>query len=105
LPYLAALIIVTFVTGLYIIVRYAPKDTPNKPVTDPIKIRKYKKLSLAYLFIWFIAVIVLAIFKLNLYILSLCFGILLELFTISPTGHRFFDIVKGNMSGKRKRHS
>jgi type IV secretory pathway TrbL component len=37
---------------------------------------------------------------LYLYVLSLCFGILLELFAISPTGHKFFDAVKKGMSIK-----
>ena len=85
------LIAATFISGLYVLVRYAPKDTPNKPITDPQQIRKYKILSLIYLLVWLIVSIMLAIFELNMYVIALSFGILLELFAITPTGHRFFD--------------
>mgnify|MGYP000933579250 FL=1 len=85
------LIAATFISGLYVLVRYAPKDTPNKPITGPQQIRKYKILSLIYLLVWLIVSIMLAIFELNMYVIALSFGILLELFAITPTGHRFFD--------------
>jgi accessory gene regulator B len=46
------LILVTFILGLYVLIRYAPKDTPNKPITSPDEIRKFKRLSIMYLFVW-----------------------------------------------------
>lgn len=91
--YIAVLIAVTIITGLYVLIRYAPKDTPNKPITEPQEIRKFKRLSIVYLSVWLIAVAVLTVFKLNLYALALCFGVLLELFAITPTGHKFFDMI------------
>jgi accessory gene regulator B len=94
------LILVTFILGLYVLIRYAPKDTPNKPITSPDEIRKFKRLSIMYLFVWGAVVSGLAFLALYLYVLSLCFGILLELFAISPTGHKFFDAVKKGMSIK-----
>ena len=91
---IAVLITFTFAVGLYVLIRYAPKDTPNKPITEPQEIRKFKRLSIVYLSVWLIIVAVLTVYKLNLFALALCFGVLLELFTISPTGHKFFDIIK-----------
>ncbi len=99
---LAVLTAVTFIAGLYVLIRYAPKDTPNKPITDPKEIRKFKRLSIAYLFILTIGVAVLTVSGHKLFALSLCFGVLLELFAISPTGHKFFDIIKYKLDKKTK---
>ncbi len=98
--YLAVLIAVAFILGLYVLVRYSPKDTPNKPITDPQEIRKFKILSIVYLFIWSIITSVLTFYGLNMYVLSLCFGVLLELFAITPTGHKFFDKIKYGLNFK-----
>lgn len=98
--YMAVLIGLTFILGLYALVRYAPKDTPNKPITDPQEIKRYKKLSIAYLFVWLALTIGLTVFGLKRYMLSLCFGVLLELFTVTPAGHRFFGAVKNGLHKK-----
>ncbi len=89
------LIIFTFIFGLYALIRYAPKDTPHKPITEPAEIRKFKILSLTYLFLLSAAGLVLVYYKLNMYALSLCFGAFLELYTLTPMGHKFFDFIKG----------
>lgn len=102
---LVALITITFITGLYILIRYAPKDTPNKPITNPKEIRKFKCLSIVYLFILTIGAVALTALAHKLFVLSLCFGILLELFAISPTGHKFFDIIKYKLNKKKKTKS
>ncbi len=101
--HIISLIILTFITGLYILIKYAPKDTPNKPITDPIQIQKYKKLSIIYLFIWLMINILLAALSLNMYVIALSFGVLLELFAVSPTGHKFFDIIKNGLNYKIKK--
>lgn len=93
-PAPATLIAATFITGLYVLIRYAPKDTPHKPITDPGEIKKFKALSIVYLFLLLAASSVLAAYKLNMYTLSLCFGMLLELFMVTPMGHKFFDRIK-----------
>ena len=36
-----------------------------------------------------------------MFAMSLCFGMLLELFAISPTGHRFFDLIKDGFNIKK----
>jgi len=98
---LLILIILTFVIGLYVLIKYAPKDNPNKRITDPREIRKLKTLSLIYLFIWVFTTI-FVFFKNKVFVLPLCFGILLSLFIITPTGHRFFDYVKSSLNNKKK---
>lgn len=96
--HIIVMISLTFVFGLYALIRYAPKDSPNKPITEPKEIRKFKTLSLIYLFGWLITVSALALMELNLYSIVLCFGAILELFSITPTGHRFFDAVKERLA-------
>lgn len=96
------LIIITFLLGLYTLGKYAPKDTPNKPITSVKKIRKLKLVSLVYLFIWLIITVLLNIFQFRLAAICLCFGVLLELFIISPIGHRFFDLFNYGFNNKLK---
>lgn len=96
-----AFITVTFIIGLYVLIRYAPKDTPNKRITEPQVIRKFKRLSIVYLCAWFFATGVLSFYKLNMFAIALSFGVLLELFAISPIGHKFFDLLKDKMDHKK----
>lgn len=98
---LAILIAFTIISGLYVLVRYAPKDTPNKPITDPNHINKLKFMSIIYLFILATITSILTAFKINTYVLSICFGILLELFTITPIGHKFFEAIKCKLDFKK----
>lgn len=98
---LTALIAVTALVGLYTLVRYAPKDTPNKPITNPRQIRRLKTLSLIYLFIWLTSSLALLAHGCNMWVISLSFGILLEFFSISPIGHRFFDMIKVTFDSKK----
>lgn len=100
--HLGLFITITFASGLYALIRYAPRDTPNKPITDPDEIRKFKKLSLIYLFIWLAVIVILTFFQIKLMVISLGLGVLLELFMITPTGHNFFDLINYGLSSKRK---
>ena len=97
---IAILITLTFIIGLYVLIRYAPKDTPNKPITDPKDVKKYKKLSLIYLFIYLAISVILAAFRLKMYVMAMSFGVLLELFAVTPTGHRFFNTLKNKLNKK-----
>jgi accessory gene regulator B len=100
--YLIVLIGITFFIGMYVLVRYAPRDTPNKPIEEPKEIRKFKCLSIIYIFLWTVITIILAICKNKLFVLSLCFGVLLEIFLISSTGHKVFDAIKYKLDRKKK---
>ncbi len=96
------LIIITFLLGLYTLGKYAPKDTPNKPITNVKKIRKLKLMSLAYLLLWFIITVILIVYHFRLAAICLSFGVLLELFVISPIGHRFLDLFNYGFNNKLK---
>ena len=102
---LAVLIAITLVYGLYTLIRYAPKDTPHKPITDPREIKKLKTLSIAWLAMLVIASSLLTFFGLNRFVLSVCFGSILELFAVTPLGNNFFDWVKGGITVKKRKKS
>jgi accessory gene regulator B len=99
---LVILITLTFTIGLYVLIKYAPKDTPNRLITDSREIRKFKTLSIAYIFIWLAVVTALTVLGMKMYTLLLCFSILQELFAITPTGHKFFDKIKYGLTPKQK---
>lgn len=96
-----------FVYGLLMIIKYAPKDTPTKPITEPSAIRKYKRLSIVYLGILLILCSVLTLLNLKLYVIAIGFGILLEIFTITPSGHSFFNSIKNGLTRRKsiRQHS
>lgn len=98
--YLVVLIVITFLSGLYILIRYAPKDTPHKPITDSFEIKKFKILSLIHLLVWVTLTSILLSFGFKMYVIALDLGIVLELFTITPTGHKFFDAIKYSFDKK-----
>lgn len=81
----------TTLMGLYIIYRYVPRDTPNKPITELEEIGKFKRWSLLYLVIWSIIMIIFLLLNFNLIVISSCFGLLLELFSISKLGYTTFE--------------
>ena len=78
--------------GLYIMLRYAPRDTPNKPITEVSEIKKFKKWSLYYLISWIILMTISLFFSLKIIIISSCFGLLLELFSISKVGYVLYSL-------------
>ena len=100
---LALLIVFTLSYALFCTIKYAPKDTPNKPITDPEEIKKFKLLSLIYISIWTIFVILLLVYSNVMFVLCISFGVLLEMFTLTPLGHKFFDWVKGSLTIDKKR--
>ncbi len=91
---LVILITFTFTVSIYMIVKYAPKDTPNRLITDIDEKRRFKTLSIVYICIWLLVVTTLTVFGMKMYTLLLCFSVLQEIFAITPTGHKFFDKIK-----------
>lgn len=81
------------ITGTYILGRYAPKDTPNKPITDSIKKRKLKLSSFVILFLWILISYILSILEFRLAAICLSSGVLLELFVVSQIGHKIFGLL------------
>jgi len=89
----AILIGITFTLGSCVLYRWAPKDTPNKPITKPEKIKRLKTLSMVYMAAWLLIASALLYYNLRLYVLAASFGVLIELFTITPLGTGFFDFL------------
>ena len=81
-----SLLLLCILTALYAIYRYIPRDTPNKPITEILEIRKFKRWSSYYLFIWTIIMTISLLFNLKIIVLSSCFGLLLELFSVCKIG-------------------
>lgn len=82
------LISIVALVGKLTIKRYAPQDTPNKPIVGYVKRQKFKKLS--YIFLLIILILCLILIRNNLIVLSILTGLLLELWTITPYGVKFF---------------
>jgi len=82
-----SLLIFCILTALYVIYRYIPRDTPNKPIIEILEICKFKRWSSYYLFIWTVIMTIFTFFNLKIIVLSSCFGLLLELFSCSKVGH------------------
>lgn len=91
------LICITFITGLVMIIKYAPKDTPNKPIIGSKNIRKYKTFSLVYFLLLTIIASLSSYKGNNMVTLCICFAALIEVFTITPSGEKFFDIIKNSL--------
>jgi len=81
-----SLLFFCILTTLYIIIRYIPRDTPNKPIVEEFKIKKFKRWSSYYLFIWTIIMTISLLFNLKIIVISSCFGLLLELFSVCKIG-------------------
>lgn len=91
-------IIMAFVTSLGVFIKWAPADTPNKPIDNPKEIRRLKRNSVVYAIIWLAVIAFLAVNHLVMYCLAMSFGLLLEAFTVAPAGYRFFDWISGKGS-------
>ncbi|MHB8065034.1 MAG: accessory gene regulator ArgB-like protein [Ruminiclostridium sp.] len=93
-------LILVFAISLYVLKKYAPRDTPTKPITDPLEIMKFKKLSIVYMCIWLIVCSILIVLNLNMYVIAMSFGVLLEIFSVTPVGHVFFNKIKTGLNNK-----
>jgi len=89
-----SLLIFSIISSIYIIIRYVPRDTINKPIVEPFEIRKFKRWSLYYLLSWTVTMTIFIIIGWKLIILSSCFGLLLELFSISKMGFRLYSFLE-----------
>jgi len=87
------LFIFCIVSSVYIIIRYVPRDTANKPITEKLEIMKFKKWSFLYLLGWAIIMTVFLLLNLQLIVIASCFGLLMELFSISKIGNATYNFV------------
>lgn len=100
---LIVFVLFSFAITLYSLYKWAPAENPNRPITNPEEIRKFRVLSMVYIVIWAIIVSMLIYFKLKLYVLASCFPVLLESWAISPLGYRFFNFLDNRLSNMENR--
>lgn len=86
--------VLTIVFSGFSLYKWAPSDNPNRPITELSEINKFKRLSILYMIIWTLAATVLIYYKLYMIFLAIAFAVLLEVFSITPFGHKFFDGIK-----------
>lgn len=96
-------ILLVFIFAMIVFIKWAPADTPNKPITKPEEIRKYKTGSIIYGVIWLAATSLLAWKGFHVYSLAMVFGLLMETLTVAPAGYRFFDRMSGKVSRKKRK--
>lgn len=88
---MSAAIIVTYTISFAMLYRFAPVDSPNKPVRTAEKRRRMRRRSLMILSVYFVLSAALLIsgneFKiLNSYGISLLFGVAWQIFTLTSPG-------------------
>lgn len=93
-PLIIAYLIITFVISYFIVLKLAPKDSPNKPIVKEAKIKELKAKSVRTLCIY--AIICLAILAYDYYIgttvllpyiAMICTGYMWQAFTLTSLGH------------------
>lgn len=91
------LILLEVIVSFYLIYKYAPRDTPNKLITDIKKIMMFKRLSIVFVTIVNIILVILALYQYNIILLSVMYGLLLEVFTITPIGVKIFNHIESKL--------
>lgn len=83
-----------FLISVFILWRYAPGDTENKPITDEAEKERFKQLSLIIAAIYLAIALDMAIFTDTLpLVLPIAMGMLEQAFTISPWGYHLMHVV------------
>nr|WP_307989091.1 accessory gene regulator B family protein [uncultured Niameybacter sp.] len=93
-PILYYLEFLLFIWSFYIIYKYAPVASPNKPIINTIKITRLKQRSIFVTFIYFVINIILLFisnfFKsssMSIYSICLTLGMSWQTFTLTKLGH------------------
>ncbi|MDT3698018.1 MAG: accessory gene regulator B family protein [Thermincola sp.] len=91
------LVLLSTIVGLYAVKKWAPVDTPNKPITKKEKKERYRQLSLLYVFAWGLGITLLIIFTKTTGPFSLVLasigGLLIQTFSLTPIGIQFTERV------------
>lgn len=81
----------TALLSFFVALRLAPADTPAKPITSPVYRKRLKIISLAVVFTY--AAVTLFASLPDGIVLAASFGLLTQVFTITPVGYRLIDMV------------
>lgn len=96
---LAMLAAAVFLTALPVVWKWAPADTPFKPINKPGQIKVLKILSVTVVILWALIEAILIVNRLNFVSLAGSLGILTAAFVISPAGYGFFGFI-GDIGSK-----
>lgn len=100
---IVAFVLLTFIIAFTGILKWAPSDSPNRPITNEKEIKKFRNLSIIYAILWLLAIFSVTILNITgslsnsskIYIIAACFTFLLAIFAISPAGYKFFSFISG----------
>lgn len=93
---MAAAVILTFGLSFLIVYKFAPVDSPNKPIRTTKKIKRMRKGSFIILAIYFAITLAFFIFSnkteiFKSYGISMLFGICWQTFTLTSPGSQFIE--------------
>lgn len=100
---IAVFVGLTFIIAFSGILKWAPSDSPNRPITNEIEKKRFRNLSILYSFMWLLVISCVLILNITgrlsnsskIYIIAACFTFLLAIFAISPIGYKFFSFISG----------
>ena len=85
---------ILFAVSLVIILKYAPGETENKPISSEEERKKFKNWSIFIMFAYGIILVISAIIPgLNFLVLPMAIGTIAQAFTVSPAGYDFIHFV------------
>lgn len=83
-----------FSISIIIILKYAPGETENKPISSEAERKKFRNWSVLIMFTYGVIIMVSAhISFLNFFVLPMVIGIVAQAFTVSPVGYGFIHFV------------
>lgn len=95
-PVLFIVLLATFILSLWVAFKWAPAETPNKLLSLTEKSRQ-KKISLAWVTLWFIFMIFILLFlpyeKIGFIILGSFMAHIVQTFTVTPAGFKVMESV------------
>lgn len=83
-----------FFISLAIILKYAPGETENKPITGEAEREKFKKWSVAIMLAYGLMLVLFSnVAVLDSLVLPMAAGIMAQAFTVSPAGYDFLHFI------------
>jgi len=89
---------ISVAVGFYAVHKWAPADTPAKPIVSAVKRARYKRLSFMGIGIWAAVIILLILCEWTPLVSALTLasigGFLWQIFSITPAGYKFVAITE-----------
>jgi accessory gene regulator B len=96
---LFALVAFTAGEGYFVVYKWVPADTPAKPIVSPVKKARYRRLSYIFIAVWAAVVNLWVLYGgdaplVSALALASIGGIWWQLYSITPAGYRFINVVE-----------